>query len=167
MAEVRGSTPLGPIIFKKMLLYTLKPNKKRAIIPKVISVLFLCILFYLGIQLNLYLLEVPISTFTAVLIISALFILFVFESIMTYSKADRLTYYFHDDKLTVQNKELRSIDYLDVQNTSIKQNLVDKVFNTGTIILAPDFSIKFINNSSQLYNWINQLVARSRQMRGF
>jgi len=124
-------------------------------------------LFYLGIQLNLYLLEVPISTFTAVLIISALFILFVFESIMTYSKADRLTYYFHDDKLTVQNKELRSIDYLDVQNTSIKQNLVDKVFNTGTIILAPDFSIKFINNSSQLYNWINQLVARSRQMRGF
>ncbi len=147
-----------------MLLYTLKPNKKRAIIPRTIILFLLCVLFYLGIQLNLYLLELEIADYIAILIMLTLFLLFALESLLNYSKIARITYYFFDDKITLQDKESKSLFYYNINNITIKRNLIDRLFNTATIVLAPGFSIKFINHYSQLHNWINQLVERAKKM---
>jgi len=150
--------PLGP--FKKMLIYTLKPNKKRIIIPRTLEAFCLCIIFYLGIQLNLYLLQISISFYVDFLIVSILIILCGLDFFLNYSKTARLTYSFFDDKLSIENKGSESLFYQYVDNLTIKRNFVDKLFGTATIVLTPEFSIKFINDYSPLYDWIRQLVDR-------
>ena len=109
--------------------------------------------------------EEKFADYVGVLFIAIPSVLFVLGTILNHSKVARLTYSFFDDKLTIQNKESKSIFYQNIENLTVKQNLADKVFDTATITLTPEFSIKFINNYSQLYNWIKQLVERSRQMR--
>lgn len=79
---------------------------------------------------------------------------------MNYSKTARLTYSFFDDKLSIENKGSESLFYQYVDNLTIKRNFVDKLFGTATIVLTPEFSIKFINDYSPLYDWIRQLVDR-------
>ncbi len=98
-------------------------------------------------------------------------ILFALETVLIYSKNARLTYYFFEDKVTEQNKGAKSILYHAIENIIVKRNLADKLFDTATIILEPgleikgfQFSIKFINNYSQLYNWIGKLVERAKKM---
>jgi len=149
-----------------MLIYTLKPNKKRAVIPRTITLFLLCVLFYLGIQLNFYLLEIEIPDYTAILIMTTILLLFALESVLNYSKIARLTYSFFDDKIAIQNKESESLFYYNIRNIAVKRNLADKLFDTAELILSPNFSIKFINNYPQLYNWVQQLVERSKKMVG-
>ena len=58
-------------------LYTLNQNKARAIIPKIITYIFLGIIFYAGILLNLSLLNLSSGEETIVKIISSIILLSV------------------------------------------------------------------------------------------
>ena len=88
-----------------MLLYSLKPNLKRAILPQLGIVLTLCVVFYLGIILNLLLLGLDLSNYIKILIIAILAVLFAMESVLLYSRASNANYNFHEDKITLEGKK--------------------------------------------------------------
>lgn len=148
-----------------MLLYSLKPNIKRIIIPKIVKLLALCIVFYLGIWVNLLLLDLELSGYIKILIAAILVVLFAMEPILSYSKASKISYNFFDDRISLEGKKQQSILYRDVTDMALRQNFTDKPFNTYSLMLEPDFRISFINNGSQVYVYLQKLVQRARLLR--
>ena len=147
-----------------MLLYSLKPNMKRIIIPQALKILSLCVLFYIGIMINVRLLDITVPDNIVILILGVLILLFVMEMVLIYSKYHKLSYTFHDDKIKMEGKNPKSIPYTDILNMNIEENGMDKLFKTSTISLSPKFRIKFINGADKVYVYIQKLIQRKRAM---
>ncbi len=147
-------------------VYLLEQSKKRAIVPKVIILIVLGIIFYFGILLNIALLEMSASTETLIRI-SALIILFILITVGIYLSYRRSVqqYKFFREGITFINKK---INYVDIKNTTPKQNLLDKLFHTYQIKLGDNFFLRHIPNDIQVENYLQQLVAYAqKQEHGF
>ena len=142
-------------------LYSVLESKSRALIPKALSLLILGAIFYVGVLLNISLLELDAQQETtfktgALLILTVLIIMGI---ILTFRKA-RQPYLFYRNRIT-HGKE--AILYLNITTTAAQSNFVDKMFKTYSIPLSKNFFLRHIPETIPLNNYVQQLVDYSRK----
>ncbi|MBT4804978.1 hypothetical protein HON71_02295 [Candidatus Woesearchaeota archaeon] len=146
-------------------IYVLPQNKKRAIIPKIIIFIVLGIIFYLGVLLNVSLLELDASTESIAKLTSLILLLLIIllGTYLTFHKAMQ-PYKFYRNRIYFNKKEIK---YTLITNTNLKQDFWDKMFKTYSIGLSKKFFLRNIPQTIQINNYLNQLInyAKSQQQR--
>ena len=119
-------------------IYTLPQVKKRLIVPKIITFLFLGLIFYLGVLMNVSLLSLTgqAKTLTLSIAIIILLSIILFGIIYNLLKAKK-NYLFYNNKIVFWKKE---IPLNTILNTEIKRNFLDKI----TSLLRLSFCLGFI-----------------------
>ena len=142
--------------------YALKQDLKRVLIPKIFQLVGLAVLFYFAVWLNLFLLEVEdsIKLYVTIGAIIILVIAVVLEIILVIQKIDKNKYLFYAARVEYKGK---AMPYVNVNNVSFRQDFIDKIFNTGTIVLYPDFLIEKIPNLNEVYFYVQKLVQSNQQ----
>jgi len=142
--------------------YVLKQDMKRVLIPKVLQLIGLGIVFYFAIWLNLFLLEAEDSTKLYVTIAAAivLVVAIVLEIVLLLQKLNRNQYMFYSTRVEYKGK---SMSYVNVDHVSFRQNFIDKIFMTGTIVLHPGFMIEKVPNLNEIYFYIQKLIQSNQQ----
>lgn len=146
-------------------LYILPQEKKRILIPKILILFSLGMIFYLGILFNISLLKLTTSTETTIKLISLiiLIIVVVFGILLNFKKAKQ-KYFFYQNKIVFQKKE---IPLSKITNIKPKQNFLDKLFKTYSLILNQEFKINNIPQKIQLQEYIQKLIAYSRSQSAY
>ena len=167
MAGIPGASPGRPIYILKMNLpekpiYVLQQNKKRAIIPKILLLFVLGTIFYLGLLLNLRLLDLLGSeeTTTKTVSLIILILIIILGVILTIVKANR-SYIFYQNRIMFGKKQ---IFYQEISNTNLKINFIDKMFKTYSISLSKKFRLRNIPQELNLQSYLQQLVNYSKQL---
>jgi hypothetical protein len=142
--------------------YILKPVLRRLFIPQFLGAILIFVVFYFALRLNLGLMEIELTMSINILAISVLFVLFAVDMISKYMHAKADKYLFYLDKVVFEGRKTKEMYFSNVQNISFKQDVLDKMFNTGTITLVPDFKIKSVPHSNQIYFYIQKLIQSSR-----
>ncbi len=143
-------------------LYVLPQNKVRAILPKVITLLVLGFIFYLGILLNLALLELQATEETIVKITSLVILLIVIVvGIIIAIKRASTPYLFFRTNLSWSSKVLA---YTAIVNTTPSSDLFDKIFKTYNINLGKGFIIRNIPNTVPLQNYLQQMIDYAKSL---
>ena len=137
-------------------LYILAQNKKRALIPKIVSLIGLGIIFYLGVLLNVSLLNLSASAESVVKLVSLILLLLIIF-LGFYISFHRATqaYKFYHNRIFFNKKE---ISYLEIVNTNPKQDFFDKLFKTYTIGLGKNFYLRNIPQTIQIKNYLEKLI---------
>ncbi|MEK6969009.1 MAG: hypothetical protein AABW48_01130 [Nanoarchaeota archaeon] len=137
-------------------LYVLPQSKSRTLFPKIVSLVILGIIFYLGILLNIYLLELGAEQETIVKLISLiLFILIVVSGIIYSVYKAYQPYNFYRNRITL-GKE--AIYYVNITNTAPHQDPLDKLFHSYSINLSTKFFLRHIPEQIQLQSYLQQLI---------
>ena len=145
-------------------LYSIHKSKKRALIPKTISLLFLAFIFYLGVLVNISLLELNANQETmlktgALLILAALIIIGL---ALAFRKTQQ-SYLFYRNRVA-HGKE--TIYYVNITNTAPQNNFLDRAFKTYSIPLGKTFSLRHIpetTQKTQLSNYLQQLIEYAKK----
>ncbi len=136
--------------------YVLKQSKKRTIIPKILSLLFLGGIFYLGIILNLSLLNLDSNLNQTIKLVATIVLISiaVLGTILSVLKA-RKTYLFFRDRVTFGRK---IILYTDISNIIPHLDPIDRVFKTYSINLGHKFVLRHISQKTPVQNYLQQLI---------
>lgn len=151
------------VLSNGQLMYSLPQAKRRALLPKIISLLFLSVIFYIGVVLNLILLDLGSKEQTTIKTITlfSLLIIIGLGLILAVSKANQ-KYLFYREGII---KGKKSIYYINIANTAPKKDLMDKIFHTYSIDLGEDFHLRHIDEKIDLESYLKQLIDYSRKAR--
>ena len=138
--------------------YTLHLTIKRMLFPRILLLVVLAPIFYFGIWLNSRLLGIEIPGFIAVFLILFLIILVIAQAILHYIAFQKFQYSFYTNRIEFEGKKPRTFLFSDFEQATLKQNILDKIFNTGSIQLSKTFSIGPISNLTQVKTYVEQLV---------
>ena len=142
-------------------LYTVYESKSRALIPKIASLLLLSLIFYLGVLINISLLELNASQETSLKTgaLLTLALLIIIGTALTLRKTKQ-PYFFYSNRVA-HGKEV--IYYLNIANTTPQTNFLDQIFKTYSIPLGKTFSLRHIPGTTQLSNYLQQLIEYSKK----
>ena len=137
--------------------YALSQDLKRVLIPKILQLIGLGAVFYFAIWLNLVLLDVEdnIKLYVTIGAVIVLIIAVILESILLVQKVNKNKYLFYSARVGYKEREM---SYVNVTNVSFRQNFLDKIFHTGTIVLNPGFLIEKVPNLNEVYFYIQKLI---------
>ncbi len=141
--------------------YVLKPNLKRLFIPQIFKLIALGALLYLGVYVNIEVFEIGLSKNIFYMIYAAITLIITSDLILIYLKYSKQAYDFYSDRVEIKGKRPETIYFSQILNISFKRNFLDKIFNTGTIILG-DSEIISVENSNRVYFYIQKLVDYGR-----
>ena len=139
--------------------YSVKQKPVRMVIPKVLLFAATGVIFYLALLLNFKLLNIRISSWIHILISSGLAILLIVEGLLSFFDSKKVVYNFFTDR-AVHKEEV--IHYNIVSSIKITQNLFDRFFNTGRIILEPGFEIKHVENPHHLFTYLEKSIRNNK-----
>ena len=142
-------------------LYVVYESKSRALIPKVISLVLLATVFYLGVLLNISLLALNAEQETglktgALILLLLLILLGIFLAV----RKVRIPYNFYQNRIA-RGKEV--IYFTTIINTSSHLDPLDRIFKTYSINLGKNFFFRHIPQQIQLSSYIQQLVDYARR----
>ena len=142
-------------------IYVLPQIKTRALIPKIVSLLVLGGIFYLGVLLNLSLIDITNDTASIVNLVSLILLLCVIALgiFLSFHKAEA-SYKFYRLGLS-QGKKI--INYNHIINTTPKQDFLDKIFKTYSINLGEGFYLRHISQNIQISGYLQKLIDYSKQ----
>ncbi|MBN2421217.1 hypothetical protein JXB27_02970 [Candidatus Woesearchaeota archaeon] len=138
--------------------HTIKPNPVRIVLPSFLTTISLGILFYIGIAINVYLLNMRIPGTINFLIFAVMVLLAIIQSLLSYVQTSKTAY------LVYKNRIQAGSDYVmfnSVQTISESKNFFDSLFGTGTIKIN-NLKMKSVPNIEQTFNYIKQLMQYSR-----
>jgi len=141
--------------------YILQKHKPRALIPPICSFIVLSIIFYLGILLNLQLLEFQAADEELARLISLILILLLdCISIYLAIQKSKQPYLFYRTYILHNNKQL---PYTSITQPKPEQNLYDKIFHTYSLQLTDTFTIHHIPKETDIQTYINQMSAYNQR----
>ena len=142
-------------------IYVLPQVKTRALVPKIVTLLVLGAIFYLGVLLNLSLLDITENAASIINLISLIILLCVIALgiFLSFHRAE-MSYRFYRKGLSQGKK---SINYINIINTNPKQDLLDKIFKTYSINLGDGFYLRHISQSVQIEGYLQKLINYSKQ----
>lgn len=137
-------------------VYTVYESKSRALIPKLTSLFVLSFIFYLGVLLNVSLLELSAEQETTLKTGSLilLLLLIILGTGLAVRKVKQ-PYQFYRNMIC---KGKETIFYIDINNTTAHLDPLDRLFKTYSINLGKNFFLRHIPQQIQLSNYIQQLV---------
>ncbi len=138
-------------------LYVLPQQKGRAIIPRTIILTLLGIIFYLGVLLNLSLLNLTTSQETTANLIALLMIIaLVGAGIINAIRKAKYDYLFYQDRVQWGQK---IITYAAITMILRKEKISDKIFKTYSLQLNDQFTIKHISREINIQEYIEKMRA--------
>jgi len=142
-------------------IYVVKQSLSRALVPKFVTLFVLGVIFYLGILLNLSLLELQAEEESLIKLVSLILLLLIiaFGAFLSFHRAN-LAYNFYQNRITFNKKQ---IPYTSITNTTPKRDLFDKIFKTYSISLGEDFHFKHVPTEIQLQPYLQQLLGYARR----
>ncbi len=152
---------MNPSVNLGQPLYVLPQNKKRTLIPKTLLLVVLGVIFYLGILLNVTLLNLTAEEDTMVKIIG-LVVLTIIVGIgifLDYHQASQ-PHTFYQDRLVVEKKEHF---YHAIEKVERKQNFWDKLFKTYSVDLGEGIVLRNIPLTIPIEGYIQQLIAYAKR----
>ena len=144
-------------------LYSAGLSLKRILIPKSLTLFALGILLYLGVFINLIILNIKIPAEWHLYIILGILILIILQAILNYLTFSNFRYHFYYDKIIFVGKKEIIIPYSQIQGLSADQDTFDRFFNTGSIFLSPVHKMMAIQDTNQLYFYLQKLLDSYRQ----
>ena len=149
------------MIYREQPQYILSQKKSRAIIPKIIVLSILGIIFYLGVLLNIALLDLTESQEATIKLISLIILIAIISlGIYLAIRRSKLQYLFYHDRLILGKEE---ISYSEILNTKLKKDFFDIFFHTYGIDLVPEFHLWHISEDINIENYLNQLIAYAKR----
>ncbi len=137
-------------------LYALLPIKKRIIIPKLITLVVLSGLFYIGIVLNLALININQPTENIIHLIGIIIIAScLLVGIALAIRQSKQSYYFYKDRIIIGTKQ---IFYTEISQYTTKKNTWDKLFATYSLSLNNNFALRNIPLAINIADYVKQLV---------
>src|SRR3989338_6156188 len=138
--------------------YILQKHKPRALIPPICSFIVLSIIFYLGILLNLQLLEFQAADEELARLISLILILLLdCLSIYLAVQKSNQPYLFYRTSIEHNNQQPL---YTSITQSQQEQNLLDKFFHTYSVQLTDKLTIHHIPTEIDIQTYIQQLRDR-------
>lgn len=142
-------------------VYVLPQNKKRTLIPKTLLLVGLGVIFYLGILLNVAVLNLNAEEETLVKLIALIVLAIIVGAgiFLDYHQASQ-PHTFYQDRLIVEKKEHF---YHAIEKVERKQNFWDKLFKTYSVDLGEDVVLRNIPLTIPIEGYIQQLVAYAKR----
>ena len=142
-------------------IYILHQNRARALIPKSVVLVILGTIFYLGILLNISLLNMDAAQETTIKIGSLIFLLaiIIFSMIIALYRS-KIPVFFYQNRLTYKNN---IILLTEISGTAPHQDLPDKLFKTQTFNLGKNFMLRNVPTELQMEQYLQQLKAYSQR----
>ena len=136
-------------------LYILRQHQGRAILPTTLCLLFLSIIFYLGILLNIYILELPASQETYVKIAALFFLVIVniIGIVLTITRAHKTTLFFND-RIQTYHQQIKYTELTPVR----KEGMLDKFFKTYSLKLSNTNTLRHIPQEVDVEQYVHQLI---------
>jgi len=140
--------------------YRVRPRPERFLVDKVLILIGLGILLYLGIYVNYYLLATDIPMYWNWLFIIGIILLIVMELIVCYVKYGNYVYEFHEHKIVINDGNVRDVNYSDIHSTAYGVNILDRLLKTGSIVLTlkdgKKVKMRYLDNPNQAYMYIQK-----------
>lgn len=168
-----SESPAGPTLSNKkrgvkmdtQQLYVLKQSTIRILFSQFLKTFMLCLVFYAGIILNFKLLNIKTEFYLHLLAVLILLALLLTQLFMTKKRLSTMMYEFYPDRIELVNKKPKTITFNSITTTTLKKNLLDTLFKTGTIVIKPDFKIEAVPYPEQVSAYIQKLIRYTRQYR--
>lgn len=142
--------------------YRIRPKPERFLMDKLLILLGLGVLFYLGIYVNYYLLDSTIPLYLNILFIVGIVLLVIMELILCYVKYGNYAYEFYEQRLVVNDGKSREIPYSEIRHINYSTNFLDKQFNTGSIVLEmkskKNIRLRYLDSPNQAYTLMQRYV---------
>ncbi len=153
-----------PDIPEQQPITLVKKSFPRAFIPKALTLLLLGGIFYGGVLLNLFLLELTSSQENAAKLGSLIFLatMIALGTALAISRAKK-AYVFYADGILIYRQKF---PYNTISNTSPQQNIWDKIFQTYSIALGNGGCLKYIPKSLETASYLQQMIAYARSRSG-
>ena len=143
--------------------YVIRPHVIRSVVPQIIFTIVLATVFYVGIALNVYLLNISIPTSINILIIIVLVLLIIIQVLLTYLQTSKTRYSIYKNRIQIEGVKQEYVMFNSIQEIKMKRGFFDRMFNTGTIIIEPSkLKITSIPDFNQTMAYLNQMVQYSR-----
>lgn len=141
---------------QQQVLYSVTGKKSRILVPKILTLIVLGVVFYIGILLNIGMLALDAQTETIVKSSSIfIVILLVLIGLLTNLKKAKTAYNFYQTEIA-HGKTI--LNYVDIPQIQKKQGLFDKLFGTYTLKLTKKFKIEGIPKNIDLQAYVQQMV---------
>jgi hypothetical protein len=160
----------GPLYLSKkevemeLPIYSIKQNSARILLPRVIILLLLSGMLYLGIRVNFYVFNMDFPDMINTVVTAGIIILAVADVFMTKSRNRENKVYFFSDRIEIRGKDNSVIMLGTVRDAEVRKNLFDMLFRTGTVALSSGQTIKNINYPDRIRDYIVQLIRRAPQV---
>ena len=129
---------------------------------KLLILLGLGILLYLGIYVNYYLSDLSIPLFVNWMFIIGIVLLIVLELILCYLKYGNYLYEFREHNLVIIDNQTREISYSNIRGVHYYTNFLDTWFKTGSIVLnmkdGKNIKLKYLDNPNQAYFLVQKSI---------
>jgi hypothetical protein len=135
--------------------YRIRPVPGRFLVNRLLVLIGLGILLYLGIFVNYYLLSTSIPEFWNWFIIIGIILLIILELIVCYVRYGNYVYEFYEERVVINDSKTRSITYNDIKQLSYTITFLDKWFKTGSLVLelkdGKKIKLQYLENPNQAY----------------
>jgi hypothetical protein len=129
------------------------------VVPWILKLLALAILFYGGIYFNVkYALGSQIPPIINLFIFAFLIVLIATQVIIYHIKFGKFKYSFYTNRVEFEGKKVETFMFSDFQAAELKQNMFDRMFDTGSLKLTKSFSIGPVSGITQVKSYLEQLV---------
>jgi hypothetical protein len=143
--------------------FSTSPNPERYLFSRVLFLIVLGILLYLGIYVNYYLALKDIPGLLNWIFIAGIILLITLEGMLSYVKYGQYKYILFEKHLEIRESKKILIDYSTITDIKFKENIYDRIFNTSSIFISVDsgkktYKIKHISNGNQIYFYLQKMV---------
>lgn len=124
----------GKVMPYEQPIYSVLPHQGRALVPKALSLIGLGIIFYIGVLVNVTLLDLRATEETVVKVVAlAVVLCLIIVGIILARRHTMRPYVFYRDGIEVNEIKIR---YSTITIVDTKQNLWDKIFTTQKIVMG-------------------------------
>jgi len=142
------------------VLYSSVQKKSRVLIPKIVSLVSLSVIFYIGVLLIFSLLKLDAKQETTFKVGALIFLLLIILlGVFLSYKHSKKRYIFYRNRIYFNKNEVK---YDEINNISRKKNIWDKMFKTYSLKLSKEFSVRHIPLNIELENYTQQMVNYSK-----
>lgn len=137
--------------------YTVYVETPRLLFPKVLKVIFMCLVFYVALWINFLFLKKQMPPYVILITIVILVLVVLITTIFNYTKYSNHQYRFFMNRIEYSGDIQNSIMYSQITSMRIKRDPFDIIFKTGTIDLG-GFRVDSIPNLNQVFFYIQKMV---------
>lgn len=148
--------------------FSVKPIVTRAVLPHALLLLFLGVLLFVGLVLNMKLLNIELSALYTVIICFVIITLLSVQVILKTKKVAGIRYDFYVDRIVIidskTQKVQRYVMYVQIPSAVVKSTFFDRFFDTSSLKLNDSTVVEYIKNAENIGEYIKKMISYYRSV---